>query len=405
MHIHLDLVGGLAGDMFVGAMLDCFPDLGESLVQQLKLAGFDDLVRLKVEPADDGTLTGTQFTVTADKDAEGHHHRHYSEIRKIIGESRLAAGVKHHALGIFEIIAVAEASIHGKPVEDVAFHEVGAWDSIADIVCAATLIDAVGANSWSVSKLPLGRGQVKTAHGMLPVPAPATALILEGMEFFDDGLTGERVTPTGAAILKHLAAGQGPGPGEPVLGKSGYGFGTKQFPGISNVVRALVFEGPASDAWGYDQVLQLEFEIDDQTPEEMAVSADRLRELPGVLDLTQQLVIGKKGRHAVSFRILGRVDAENLITRACFEETSTLGIRRQVVSRSILRRHEQAIEQDNQSFRVKVARRPTGFTAKIEADEAGRIPGNYAARTGVKRAIEAAADNETRNGPDVHGKR
>ncbi|MEX2326545.1 MAG: LarC family nickel insertion protein, partial [Pseudomonadales bacterium] len=247
MHIHLDLVGGLAGDMFVGAILDCFPDLARSLPGQLDLAGFRDLVELEIKPADDGILTGTQFKVVADQDAEGHHHRHYSEIRKIICESGLAENVKHHALGIFEIIAAAEASIHGKPIEKIAFHEVGAWDSIADIVCAGVLIDTIGATSWSVSKLPLGRGQVKTAHGMLPVPAPATALILEGFEFFDDGLMGERITPTGAAILKHLSTTPGLGPGVSTLRKSGYGFGTKRFPGISNVVRMLVFDERQSD--------------------------------------------------------------------------------------------------------------------------------------------------------------
>ncbi|MEX0941862.1 MAG: LarC family nickel insertion protein [Pseudomonadales bacterium] len=405
MHIHMDLVGGLAGDMFVGAILDCFPDLARSLPGQLDLAGFRDLVELEIKPADDGILTGTQFKVVADQDAEGHHHRHYSDIRKIICESGLDENVKHHALGIFEIIAAAEASIHGKPIEKIAFHEVGAWDSIADIVCAGVLIDTIGATSWSVSKLPLGRGQVKTAHGMLPVPAPATALILEGFEFFDDGLMGERITPTGAAILKHLSTTPGLGPGVSTLRKSGYGFGTKRFPGISNVVRMLIFDERQSDSWDYDQVLQLEFEIDDQTPEEMAISADRLRDTPGVLDVTQQLLLGKKGRHTVSFRILGQLDVESEITRACFEETSTLGIRRQVISRSILPRQDRLIKQDGQSYRVKIARRPSGDTVKCEADDAGRIQGNYATRTGVRHAIEGAARDQAGSEPDDHSSR
>ncbi len=224
-HIHLDLVGGLSGDMFISVMLDCFPANAAALEPLLEQAGFKDLVRLESEPFDDGTLTGTRFRVLADKDAEGHHHRHYSEIRRILGESALPEDVQTVALSIFHLIAEVEAEIHGKTVESVAFHEVGAWDSIADIVCAAYLIDAADA-SFSVSRVPLGAGQVKTAHGMLPIPAPATARLLEGFEFFTDGLEGERVTPTGAAILKLLApAREGP-PGQSRK-CSGYGFGTK----------------------------------------------------------------------------------------------------------------------------------------------------------------------------------
>ncbi|MDA0979359.1 MAG: DUF111 family protein, partial [Proteobacteria bacterium] len=184
-HLHLDLVGGLSGDMFIGAMLDTFPALDGDLEAVIEAAGFPDLVELGCSSHDDGTLTGTRFSVSARE--QGHHHRHFSEIRRILEESALDTETRAGALGIFQLIADAEAHIHGKPVEDIAFHEVGAWDSIADVVLAAHLIARSGASSWSVSAVPAGRGWVNTAHGKLPVPAPATALLLEGFELVDDG--------------------------------------------------------------------------------------------------------------------------------------------------------------------------------------------------------------------------
>lgn len=312
MHLHLDLVGGISGDMFIGAMLDCFPEHGPGLQKQLSLAGFSDLVSLSQETFNDGTLSGCKFTVVASSDAEGHNHRHYSEIRSILEKSSLDPRTKETALEIFHIIAVAEAEIHDKTVESVAFHEVGAWDSIADVVCASYLLNATGVTSCSISALPLGGGQVKTAHGMLPVPAPATALILKDFVFRDDGISGERITPTGAAILSYLKPGlkcSGP------LISQGFGFGTKKFPGISNVLRILQFStGSGSDrsentsghdsAWQTEAIEQLEFELDDQTAEEIATALERLRELDGVMDVVQYAVMGKKNRLATSIRLL-----------------------------------------------------------------------------------------------------
>lgn len=388
MHIHLDLAGGLSGDMFIGALLDCFPDLSESLSEQLVRAGFRDLVKLEMEPASDGILTGTRFKVTAGEDAPATHHRHYREIRQIIGDSRLDEPIRDKALDIFRIIAAAEAKVHGQDIGSVAFHEIGAWDSIADVICAACLITAVDAGGWSVSSLPLGRGQVKTAHGLMPVPAPATALILEGFEFHDDGIEGERITPTGAAILKHLAPVQAARPVAGRLRRSGYGFGSKRFPGISNVTRALVFDTPPASAWDTDQVLQLEFEIDDQTPEELADALNRLRATDGVLDVTQTVAFGKKGRQVASVRILARPGDEDCVTRACFDETTTLGIRRQLVTRSVLSRSEQTITREDRSFRVKLARRPGSTTAKTEMDDLAGIDGDHATRRAIRREVE-----------------
>jgi len=388
MHIHLDLVGGLSGDMFISVLLDCFPEQESCLGDVMTAAGFADLVRLESNPADDCTLTGTAFKVLADKDAEGHHHRHYSEIKRILSESSLDPDTKQAALGIFEIIAIAEASIHGKTVDAVAFHEVGAWDSIADIVCASHLITQCDVSSWSVSKLPIGRGQVKTAHGMLPIPAPATSLILQGFEFFDDELEGERITPTGAAILKYLSPARGI-PSEVTLSKTGTGFGTKKFPGISNVVRALIFEQSNATAWNTDQVLQLEFEIDDQSPEALAVAIDEIRAAEGVLDVLQMAYTGKKGRQGTSVRVLLDPKAEVTVMQSCFQHTTTLGIRKQLLSRATLRREAVTVERDGQQFRVKTADRPGGKTAKVEMDDLQTV--SITRREAIRRQIEDQA--------------
>lgn len=399
MHIHLDLVGGLSGDMFIGAILDCFPDLAESLSQRLVDAGFRDLVALTIEPAGDGTLTGTRFTVSADRDAQGHDHRHYSDIKEILAASSLDEPTRRAALAVFRILADAEATVHGKRLDDVAFHEVGAWDSIADIVCAASLISAIDASGWSVSALPIGGGRVKTAHGLLPVPAPATSLILEGFRFVDDGIEGERITPTGAALLKFLSPMQSGLPAARLM-KSGYGFGSKRFPGISNVARAMVFDDrPASGentAWHYDQVLAMEFDVDDQTPEELADALDRLRALTGVIDITQSWTSGKKGRQMMSVRCLAAPDLEAEITTAIFDQTTTLGIRRQLVTRSVLDRTETTVERDGRRYRVKVAARPGGPTAKTAMDDVTRIQGTRSERNRLRNDIarQAIEENE-----------
>ena len=386
MHIHLDLVGGLSGDMFISAMLNCFPEHEPDLEKVMVAAGFSDLVRLECEPANDGVLTGTRFKVLADREA--HNHRHYSEIKQILNESTLDEPARDAALAIFEIIAIAEAEIHGKDVDAVAFHEVGAWDSIADIVCAAHLITETGVTSWSVSKIPIGRGQVKTAHGMLPIPAPATSLILQEFEFFDDEIEGERVTPTGAAILKYLAPAKGI-PDGVTLRKSATGFGTKTFPGISNVARVLLFETSTTDGWDTDEVLQLEFEVDDQTPEVLAVALDQIRSETGVLDVLQIAYTGKKGRQGTSVRVLVKPKAEMSVTEACFRSTTTLGIRKQRVSRAKLRRQESVINHGGQDFRVKVSERPGGKTAKVDMDDLQAV--SITLREETRRKIEGEA--------------
>ena len=197
----------------------------------------------------------------------------------------------------------------------MSFHELGGWDSIADIVGAAALIASLPGATWSVSTLPLGRGRTKTAHGLLPVPSPAASRLLEGYEFVDDGLAGERVTPTGAAILKHVNATQSTQRVPRRLLRSGYGFGTKVFRGISNVLRVLVFEDVPAEA-GTDRVVLIAFEVDDQSPEDLAIALDHVRAQPAVLDVVQMPAFGKKGRMAAHIQVLAQPEgAEQVIRR------------------------------------------------------------------------------------------
>lgn len=389
-HLRLDLVGGLAGDMFIGALLDAFPEYVDGLEAVIAQAGFPDLVTLTFAPHNDGVLTGSKFDVAAVV-KENHHHRHFSEIKAKLEASNLAAPTRQTALDIFTLIAEVEAAIHGKPVADIAFHEVGAWDSIADVVIAAHLITSIAADSWSVSSVPLGRGFVKTAHGRLPVPAPATARLLEGFTVHDDGIDGERVTPTGAAILKYLNPTQKVPSGHS-LHTTGYGFGTKVFPGMSNVVRVTRLKAASSAPdWQTDEVTQLAFEIDDQSPESLGAAVRRLREHEGVLDVRHQPYQGKKDRQGVALVILLKPQVADAVTRLCFSLTTTLGVRREQLSRAILPRRTVSVEVGGTQYRVKVVRRPDGLTAKVEMDDLAAADLNNAAENAVRLEAEALA--------------
>ncbi len=447
MHIHLDAIGGIAGDMFVAALLDAFPDRTDGVLHAVRLAELAGDVVTRLLDHDDGVLVGKRFDVHKssqsnlqqvshahrhehghgtrghshhspahdhvhphdhrhdhqhghdnhhghDHHDHGHHHHnhtHWAQLRAELQGSPLANGIKRHAIGIFSELAWAEAEVHGKSVDDVTFHEVGNWDSIADIVAAATLIESLGAPSWSIGFLPMGRGRVKTAHGELPVPAPATALLLEGFALHDDGRSGERVTPTGAAILRYLRPTQGIGTVPKTLRTTGHGFGTRKLPGMSNVLRVLAFERSASTET--DSVGIIQFEIDDQTGEELAVALDHLRATPGVIDATQGLTTGKKGRVMASIQVLARPEKMDDAISACFRQTTTLGVRTRVETRTILTRRE--VEAGG--LRVKIADRPGGPTAKAESDDVASDATGHRARSAERQQAEYVALKGTKH--------
>jgi uncharacterized protein (TIGR00299 family) protein len=402
MHFHLDPLGGIAGDMFVAAVLDAYPEHARTLDAQLQ--GLKSGLGFGAERLDhhDGTLGGSRWQVSGTDTTHGHDHTHaghshhsWAAIRGLIeGAAALADGSKHHALAIFGHLARAEAKIHCVAEEDVAFHEVGALDSIADIVGAGILIDALGTARWTVGALPLGSGRVRTAHGWLPVPAPATAALLDGFTFVDDGIGGERVTPTGAAILRHLCR-QDDTVQRPAgrLIRCGYGFGTRRLAGTSNCLRLLAM-APATASQAQDETLALiAFEIDDQSPEDLAIALDRLRELPYVRDVLQMAALGKKGRLTTHIQLLADPARREEAITACFLETTTLGLRHAVVDRRVLPRTAAQVETPSGSVRVKRAIRPGGVvTTKIEADELAKA-GDRNARTRLRRAAEDDASS------------
>ena len=397
MHLHLDPVGGIAGDMFIAALLDAFPALSSGLHAAMGKVGLPPGAHCAVLAHNDGILSGRRFELTlpaasAAPHAGRDHHAHVGldAVRAAIAVMGLDAAVGARAAAIFAVLAAAEAGVHGVNVNEVEFHEVGALDSIADIVGAAWIIDALGPATWSVGALPLGSGRVHSAHGVLPLPAPAVVRLLTGFAFFDDGLPGERVTPTGAAILRHLACSSSIGPHPGRLSASGLGFGSRKLPGLANVLRVLAFDMMHASA--AETVALLAFEVDDQSAEDLALGLERLRACRGVLDVMQSPVFGKKGRMAAQVQVLAQPEETAAIAAACFAETTTLGVRHQLLARSTLARHETTIAAaDGCAVRVKLARRPDGaLSAKAESDDL-RSSGARSSREELRRASEAAA--------------
>ena len=413
MHIQLDPVGGVAGDMFAAAVLDAWPELEPPLVAALQRAGLDAIATVERVDHADHALSGSRFAVyeTGRRDREpgahdhdAHPHDHgagdepvrehhlYRDVRALLGASDLAPGVRARALDVFARLAAAESAVHGKPVDEVSFHEVGAYDSIADVVCAAWLIERLDA-AWSCGPLPIGRGRIDTSHGRLPVPAPATVELLRGMVVDQDTHRGERITPTGAAIVAHLAPSFDPLPGPMRLERSGTGFGTSLLPGASNVLRLLAFEPlrGLDTAAQRERIAVCEFEIDDQTGEDLALALDRLRDHDGVLDVSSHAMHGKKGRLAVHVRLLARLAALESAIEACLCETTTLGVRWHEVGRVALARESVTVRMDGRPVRVKSARRPGGIrTSKAEIDDLATVAGGHADRERLRAAAERA---------------
>jgi uncharacterized protein (TIGR00299 family) protein len=458
-HIHLDPLGGIAGDMFVAAVLDAFPELQEPLLVLLSNLTMPIEVVVGVTEHVDHALRGKRFSVRPrqaaafgdtrqdsvggdDHDDHDHDHDHdhdpqapgsvqahsdrsvrphpqphgscdryarhghvsHANIVEWLSGAAIDAGVRAHSLAIFRTLAEAEAAVHGVPADGVEFHEVGAWDSIADVVAASYLIDAIGATSWSVAPLPIGSGRIATAHGVLPVPAPATAWLTRGMAVFDDGIPGERVTPTGAAILRHLNAGTFPArtPTSALhLSVTGWGLGTRTLPDRANALRCLAFDTvkATTSASPSGVVNCIAFEVDDQSPEDLAFGLDRLRALPGVLQVMQIPAFGKKGRMAVKVEVVATVEATDDVTDHCFQETTTIGLRvtpagRRVLPRTIVRPGRPEL------VAVKLVERGHSLTAKAEMEEIAAASSGHAEREQLRRRSEAEAllSGSTRQG-------
>jgi len=374
--IHLDAVGGIAGDMFVAAMIDALPWLEAPTMQALSAVQPKGAAMPEFVTATSAGMRARRFQLATS--ASGYRvatpapdGTSYVGLRRMIEHAALDAATRDHALAILTLLGEAEAHVHGTSLDNVHFHELADWDSLLDIVAAGCIAGALADARWTASALPLGGGRIRTAHGLLPVPAPATSALLEGYAWRDDGIDGERVTPTGAAILRHLvppAAAKDRCTGGR-LEAVGAGAGTRSLGTTPNILRVLVFErdiAASSDDVDADFVGSIEFDVDDMTGEEIALAADRLRALTGAIDVSVGTRTGKKGRPLADFRILVKPAAAAAIVHACFNETSTLGVRMREDRRQILRRSE--VRADNVS--VKVAQRPDGArTGKAAHDD------------------------------------
>jgi uncharacterized protein (TIGR00299 family) protein len=390
--ILLDPIGGVSGDMFLAAVLDAWPALTEPVLAAMRAAlpvGYE--VSVVGREAGGLPAAGLAFAGAGAAPTGG-----YDAFQTRIADARLAARVKERALDMLELLAEAEAAVHRVPVAEVHFHELADWDTQADIVGAAAAIDLLDGASWHVRPLPLGSGTVRAAHGPLPVPAPATAALLNGFSFrADDGVLGERVTPTGAAILRYIGADTGIPASLGRLMATGAGAGTRILPGVPNILRLLGF---AQDM-AADSVLMVEFDVDDQSPEDLATGLDRLRTLAGVRDVTIFAGVGKKGRLVQAVRVMADPGRRDAVVAAVFEQTTTLGLRLREEERAVLPRQTVIVEEAGGAVRVKVAERPSRRSAKAEADDIAAQSTNAAERASLRRSAAGKALGRTEESP------
>ena len=336
--LYLDCCAGISGDMTVAALLDLGVPLEHIQAELAKLALPADSYTLSTEHVERHHMPALTFDVAVH---DHHTHRHYAGIDTLIAESLLAAPVKDTARRIFRRLAEAEAKVHGVPIEEVHFHEVGAIDSIVDIVATAICLDYLKVECIHVSALPLGSGFVETAHGRLPVPAPATAELMKGLAVHGDCGPGERVTPTGAAIVAALTNGCGPRPAMTLI-KIGSGAGGKDFSDVPNILR--VFYGKAEiGPETVETVVVAETNIDDSTPEILGFVMERLLE-EGALDVWFTPIQMKKNRPAVQLSFLCCPEQLHPLSRLVLTETSAIGLRHHPVSRITLERRIEELE-------------------------------------------------------------
>ena len=331
---YLDCFSGISGDMMLGALVDSGIELGvlNAAVASLGLPG----CRLKAEATRKGGVRATQVRVETQPE---NAHRHLSQITQLIAGSTLTDRQKQLAIRIFRKLAEAEARVHGTSIDKVHFHEVGAADSIADIVGTAVGWDLLGIHRAAASPIPTGTGEIRIAHGTCRVPAPATAELLHGIPLAPSSIPCELTTPTGAAIVACLVDRFGPMPAM-TIHRIGYGAGQRDLHEQPNVLR--LFIGTAADPDPGQPVWVVETNLDDISGELISYCTSRLREA-GALDVYTTAIQMKKDRPGVKLTVLcGQSDLEQVET-ILFEETTTLGVRRWPVSRRVLERVPHAV--------------------------------------------------------------
>ncbi len=350
--LYFDAFSGVSGDMTVGALLALgVPfDLIRDELAKLAISGY----RLERSTKKVSGIAATKFDVVVDVAPKGHLHRHFGDIRAEIEGSGLDRRVRDRAIAIFAKLAIAEGRIHQKPPEDVAFHEVGAIDSIVDIVGAAIGIEYLGAEEIFVSPIPLGSGFVDCQHGRMPVPAPATAELLDGFRArYEDGI-GELTTPTGAAIVAAQARPEPPP--ELTVERVGYGAGTREGVDRPNLLRLVLGATAASSS---EDLVVLEANIDDSNPEIFEHAAEVLF-AAGARDVWLQPVVMKKGRPAVVFSVLADTGLREVLAGIVLRETSSIGVRYYPVARLEAPRVEKVVSTPFGEVPVKIATAPDG---------------------------------------------
>ena len=351
--VYFDAASGAAGDMILGAVVDLGLPL-ETLsgeLGKLALTGY----RLEESRVSRSGLAATKVDVRLDGGEVDAGHRHLRDILALVDGSTLASGVKERSTALFRRLAEAEAAVHGTYPEKVHFHEVGAVDSIVDIVGGVIALDWLGAERFFSSPLNVGSGTVTMAHGTFSVPPPATARLVEGVPVYGAG-EGELLTPTGALLLTAHATGYGPLP--PVrIEKTGHGAGSRETEGRPNVLRLIVGdEGDENEAGSGDRVLVLETEIDDAAPQLLGPLVEGLLGA-GALDAYLTPVQMKKGRPGILVTVLAPPARQEAIEELLFRETTTLGVRRQEWDRTVLERETATVDTAYGPIRVKIGRR------------------------------------------------
>lgn len=365
--LHLDCSMGAAGDMLTAALLELFDDK-EAVCAELNALGLDR-IQFVMQPLQTCGVPGTHMQVRIDGLSEHEHeycHRTRTDVEEILCGARIPENVRQHASAVYDSIAQAESAVHGERAEQVHFHEVGALDAIADVTAVCYLLDKLQPDQITASPIHVGGGHVACAHGVLPVPAPATAQLLKGVPIYSGELRGELCTPTGAALLKHFVSSFGPMPVMQVH-TLGCGIGTKEF-SVPNCVRA--FWGEAQEL--SELICELTCNLDDMTAEEIGFAVQTLRNADA-LDVYTMPIAMKKDRPGTFLGVLCKPDREAELVRLLFQHTTTLGIRKTLCSRYLLRRGTQVHETPYGPVRCKTAEGYGTVRSKWEYDDLAEI--------------------------------
>ena len=373
MHLHFDCFSGISGDMTLGALVDVglSPRALRQGLKALPLSGY----RLKVSKVHRGAIHATKVDVVIPKVAE--KRRSWPQIRRLLSTSRLPPHVKKQALSVFERIATAEGTVHGQDPAIVSFHEVGAIDALVDIVGGLLGCHELGVKTFSATPVNVGSGMIASAHGPLPVPGPAVAELAKGHPIYSQGPAMELTTPTGMALLTTLTQTFGRLP-LVVPGSVGYGAGTANPHDWPNVLRVFLTTPatltpssltpsplPGGEGFEADQVIQLETNIDDMNPQLYEAVMERLFE-NGALDVSLTPTIMKRHRPGIILTVLAHPEHAGMLTQLLFRETTTLGVRSQLVSRTTLARSMQTIRLPQGRVRVKTVH--AGDTVKYRPE-------------------------------------